>query len=275
MTPIWIFPAYPLLLIGPLAATLINALPSVAAAIRINSIAISLAAICIQGTGFLVSLMIYSAFIYRLMTQKLPRETARPGMVSFIHLLSSTPPSSPKQFVSVGPSGFTVTAIVNLGSIVQTNIMPFGYMTTIDAGCIVKLIAYLTGLWLWGLCLWFFIVSVGAHWQVMRPYDPEHHIRFDMTWYSFVFPNTAMITATQAIGRAFDCNPIKIFGTVLAVMLVILWMFVFGMMIRAFWIRRLLWPGAMDESDLMREQCARNGGAVAGTKDYSHPFSEQ
>jgi hypothetical protein len=81
MTPIWIFPAYPLVLMGPIAANLIDALPDSAAAARINSIAIALGAVCIQGTGFLVSLMIYSAFIYRLMTQKLPRETTRPGMV--------------------------------------------------------------------------------------------------------------------------------------------------------------------------------------------------
>ena len=82
MTPIWIFPAYPLLLVAPFASSLIDALPDAAAAARINSIAIALGAVCIQGTGFLVSLMIYSAFIYRLMTQKLPRETTRPGMVS-------------------------------------------------------------------------------------------------------------------------------------------------------------------------------------------------
>ena len=81
MTPIWVFPAYPLLLIAPFASNLIDALPSAAAANRINSVAIAFGAVCIQGTGFLVSLMIYSAFIYRLMTQKLPRETARPGMV--------------------------------------------------------------------------------------------------------------------------------------------------------------------------------------------------
>lgn len=81
MTPVWIFPAYPLLLIAPLAANLIDALPDSAAAERIDSIAIALGAVCIQGTGFMVSMMIYSAFIYRLMTQKLPRETTRPGMV--------------------------------------------------------------------------------------------------------------------------------------------------------------------------------------------------
>jgi tellurite resistance protein TehA-like permease len=84
MTPIWIFPAYPLLVTAPLAANLIDALPDAAAATRINSMAIALAAICLQGTGFLVSLMVLSAFIYRLMTQKIPRETTRPGMVRIL-----------------------------------------------------------------------------------------------------------------------------------------------------------------------------------------------
>jgi tellurite resistance protein TehA-like permease len=88
MTPIWIFHAYPLLLMAPLASNLIDALPDAAAAARINSIAIAFGAVCLQGTGFCVSLMVYSAFIYRLMTQKLPRETTRPGMViaSVFHL---------------------------------------------------------------------------------------------------------------------------------------------------------------------------------------------
>lgn len=92
MTPIWIFPAYPLLLMAPLASNLIDALPDAAAAARINSIAIAFGAVCLQGTGFCVSLMIYSAFIYRLMTQKLPRETTRPGMV-ITSVLSLEPPT--------------------------------------------------------------------------------------------------------------------------------------------------------------------------------------
>lgn len=94
MTPIWIFPAYPLLLTAPLAANLIDALPSAAAAARINSLAIALAAVSLQGTGFLVSLMVLSAFIYRLMTQKIPRETTRPGMVGHVLLIFAVSPHS-------------------------------------------------------------------------------------------------------------------------------------------------------------------------------------
>ena len=117
-----------------------------------------------------------------------------------------------------------------------------------QAGLMLKLLADLSGLWMWGLCLWFLLVSVGAHWQMVRWRHPEHHIRFDMTWYSFVFPNTAMVTATQAIGRTFDSRAIQVFGTVMAVLLVVVWLFVFGTMIRAYWRRELLWPG--DEREL-------------------------
>jgi tellurite resistance protein TehA-like permease len=132
---------------------------------------------------------------------------------------------------------------VHLGNVVSTKIMPDGYMGNASAGFFLKLLADLAGLWMWGLCLWFFIVSVGAHWQVIFHWGhPEHHIHFDMTWYSFVFPNTAMITATQAVGKTFEVRAIQILGTAMTVLLVLVWFFVFGMMLRAFFLQKLLWP---------------------------------
>lgn len=126
--------------------------------------------------------------------------------------------------------------------------MPDGYMGNASAGFFLKLLADVLGLWMWGLCLWFFLVSVGAHLQVMRRKQAGRKVRFDMTWYSFVFPNTAMITATQAVGNAFDARAIQILGTVMAVLLVLVWAFVFGTMLRALWLRKLLWPeGDHDE----------------------------
>ncbi|KAH6722727.1 voltage-dependent anion channel-domain-containing protein [Leptodontidium sp. MPI-SDFR-AT-0119] len=239
MTPIWIFPAYPLLLVAPFAANLIAALPDAAAAIRINSIAIAFGAVCLQGTGFLVSLMIYSAFIYRLMTQKLPRETTRPGM-----------------FVSVGPSGFTVAGLVLLGNTGIWKISPNEHFGNENAEFILRLISLLVGIWLWGLCLWFFLVSVGAHWQIIKP-DDKHQIHFDMTWFSFVFPNTALVTATFTVANSLDSRALRIFGTVLAVLLIMMWIYVFGMMIRALALRRILWPEQVDGAERIRRRWAR------------------
>ena len=54
-----------------------------------------------------------------------------------------------------------------------------------------------------------------------------------MTWFSFVFPNTALVTATFAVGDAFGSVVIQIIGFVMTCILVVVWIFAFGMMIRA------------------------------------------
>jgi hypothetical protein len=174
--------------------------------------------------------------------------------------------------------------------------MPNGYMGETQGPFILKLIANMTGLFLWGLCLWFFLISLAAHWQVVQPHHPEHHIHFDITWYvyfphcsmshfasspfsttyslhvsclsshalvvrfiliifrnSFIFPNTALITATAQIGKAFQSHAIQIFGTVIAVMLVVVWLGVLFLLVRALVLRRILWPGDVDSTQTRRE----------------------
>lgn len=51
----------------------------------------------------------------------------------------------------------------------------------------------MVGLWLWGLSIWFFLVSVGSLWKYARP-EGKGKLRFQMTWFSFVFPNTALVS---------------------------------------------------------------------------------
>lgn len=89
--------------------------------------------------------------------------------------------------MSVGPSGFTVVGIVKLGSDVE-KIMPHGWLGNPDAAFFLRLFSIMVGLWIWGLCLWFFLVSVGAHWQLilLHKRGEKHHIHFDMTWYVFL-----------------------------------------------------------------------------------------
>jgi tellurite resistance protein TehA-like permease len=70
-----------------------------------------------------------------------------------------------------------------------------------------------------------------------------------MTWYSFVFPNTALITATFAIGRAFSCEAIEILGLVMTVLLILTYFFVFYMMVRAVILRQILWPQKGEDKD--------------------------
>lgn len=81
MTPTWVFPAYPMLLNGTLAACLLGGAVATNQELLIDPLAVALGGFTTQGTGCLIAFMISAAFIYRLMTQKLPRDFQRPGVV--------------------------------------------------------------------------------------------------------------------------------------------------------------------------------------------------
>ena len=80
--PAWIFPIYPLLVIGPVAGTLLPSQPGTAA------YPMFVGAVMLQGVAWTVSFLTYTILYQRLMSSELPKPRARPGM-----------------FVSVGPAG--------------------------------------------------------------------------------------------------------------------------------------------------------------------------
>lgn len=130
MTPVWVFPAYPLLLVGPYAGNLCaHVSPETAIQVIVSGF-------ILQGVGFMVALMVYAAFIYRLMTQKLPTESLRPGM-----------------FISVGPSGFTTASIIAMAQTLP-KVIPEGFMGNGRlAGEVSAVMANWWGIWLWGFVL--------------------------------------------------------------------------------------------------------------------------
>ncbi|KMK58016.1 C4-dicarboxylate/malic acid transporter, putative [Aspergillus fumigatus Z5] len=222
MTPIWIFPAYPMLIIGPHAGILSAKLePS-------RALPIIIGGTTIQGIGLLVTLTVYSAYVYRLFSQKLPRENVRPGM-----------------FVSVGPSAFTVSGLVTMAAHAK-RCFPDDFMGNgALAANILEVVVNFACLWLWGLAIFFFFIATFAHWSTIGP----GRMNFSMAWFSFVFPNTALITATFAIGNAFSCKPILIIGCAMIFPLILMYIFVFYMMIRAIVLRQIMWPQKGEDKD--------------------------
>jgi tellurite resistance protein TehA-like permease len=95
------------------------------------------------------------------------------------------------------------------------------------------------------LAIFFFFIAAFAHLTAIG----NGQLHFSMTWYSFVFPNTALITATFAIGKAFSCEPIEILGLAMTVLLILTYLFVFYMMIRAVILRQVLWPQKGEDKD--------------------------
>ncbi|CAJ0551778.1 Ff.00g057570.m01.CDS01 [Fusarium sp. VM40] len=221
MTPTWVFPAYPLLLNAPFAANLIAAAGSSGYELSANPVAMALGAAAIQGTGCLIAFMISSAFIYRLMTQKLPRDNQRPGI-----------------FMSIGPYGFTAAGIAQLGSQADLLIPP-DFLDTPHVASIIKVVSVLVSLWLWGLAMWFFLICVGALWKYALA---GHHMPFQMTWWSFVFPNTALVTATSVMGNIFNSNGLHIFASAMTVAIILVWITIFVRMCWSLKVGKLLWP---------------------------------
>ncbi|KAH7627038.1 voltage-dependent anion channel-domain-containing protein [Sordaria sp. MPI-SDFR-AT-0083] len=225
MTPVWVFPAYPLLLTAPYGANLIAASVKAGHTDEIKPISIALASVAVQGTGFLISFMICAAFLYRLMTQKLPRDYQRPGV-----------------FISIGPGAFTAAGLVQLANSAP-DFVPADFLGTQGgvAISILRILAYMAGIWLWGLSCWFFLVSVGSLWKYLRP-EGKSKLQFQMTWFSFVFPNTALVTATEQLGKAFESDGLKILGCVLTGCIILVWIVVFWRMLECIWRKELLWP---------------------------------
>jgi hypothetical protein len=149
-------------------------------------------------------------------------------------------------FISVGPSGFTIAGIITMGQELP-KVVPSDFMGEGNgelAGKVGMICANFMGLWLWGLALWFFFVSVGAHWSCAR----RGKMDFAMTWYSFVFPNTALTTATFAIARALNGNrAIQYVGCVMTIALISMWLFVVVMNVRAVVIHQILWPQKQED----------------------------
>jgi tellurite resistance protein TehA-like permease len=95
------------------------------------------------------------------------------------------------------------------------------------------------------LAIFFFIIASAAHWSAIGP----GKMVFSMGWFSFVFPNTALVTATFAIGKAFSCDAINIVGTVAVFPLLFMYFFVCYMMIRAIVQHQILWPQKGEDRD--------------------------
>lgn len=111
------------------------------------------------------------------MTQKLPQESLRPGM-----------------FISVGPSGFTISGLIGMGQSIGKVVSPdFMDGNGELAGAVSMIMANWVGIWLWGLAIWFFIVSAGAHWSCVG----HGKMHFAMTWFSYIFPNTGKFVPTS------------------------------------------------------------------------------
>jgi tellurite resistance protein TehA-like permease len=93
--PAWILPVYPVIILGPLAGTLLYNQPQNAA------IPILISGIMFQGLGWTIALIMYTIYFTRLINSEIPEEPKRAGM-----------------FIAVGPAGM-------FSSYIEFTFLPF------------------------------------------------------------------------------------------------------------------------------------------------------
>lgn len=110
--------------------------------------------------------------------------------------------------------------------------MPVGYIW--------KAIGVPAGIFLWLVAFWFCALSTASVLFGIR------QMKFDLSWWAFIYPNAGMTIALIQIGKALGSPAIGHVCSALTVLLVIAWLVVAGRNVSAVLKRQILWPG-MDE----------------------------
>jgi C4-dicarboxylate transporter/malic acid transport protein len=157
--PAWIFPIYPLLVVGPLAGTIIPDQPDR------QAFDIWVGAVMLQGLAWTVALMMYSLYTQRLMTSALPAPSTRPGM-----------------YVSVGPAGYTAAGLIQLGNQART-VLPSNAFNVNDVpdGDIVRIVGIMAGVFIIIFAFWFFCITTVAVIAGVRK------MTFTLNWWAVSF----------------------------------------------------------------------------------------
>jgi len=221
--PSWIFPAYPFLVLGPLAGVLLYDQHGS------SGVNILIGGILFQGLGFSLAFLMYSLYFTRLVGRELPIEPKRPAM-----------------YVAVGPAAYTANAFIALAYQAPST-LPANFlgMTVAPCGELWKAFGVPCGIFLWLLGFWFFAVATVS---VVLSAKKMH---YTLNYWGFIFPNAGLTTATIQIGYVLDSNGIKAVATAMVICLVAGYIAVALATLKAVWKGEVLWPGRdEDEEDI-------------------------
>jgi len=209
--PSWLLPIFPIMLAGTIASVIAVDQPLA------SRLPILVAGVACQGLGFTVAVLMYAHYIGRLMQVGLPNREHRGAM-----------------FIGVGPPSFTALALIGMANALPPDfeIQGDGF---IEAGMI-RTLALLCAVFLYALAMWFFMISLVA---VLHSRPKFFHCG----WWAMVFPNTGFTIATISIGGALRSEGVLFAGNIMTIGIVIMWIFVLTMHIRAVWFSDIMYPG--------------------------------
>lgn len=220
MNPGWVLPIFPLMLCGSIAASVVPTQTESAA------LAMSICGLTCQGLGFLVSCMMYSVLLLRLMTHSYPPPRARPGL-----------------FMNCGPPAFTIICLLGLSSEMQRILpaLPIPLPTSAYETLTVIALASSVGLWL--VSAWFYLLTIGSLIDVVLDKKKRREMEFILAWWASVFPITGWVTATKEIGEVLASDAIQGVAKGMVVWLMVVFVGVAVMHVRAVWTGGIMAEG--------------------------------
>lgn len=245
MTPAWDLPIFPVMLSGTVAATGAPTQPAV------HAVPMLVAGTLAQGLGFLVSLLMYASYVRRMIQYGFPSPASRPAM-----------------FIAVGPPSFTALALIGMADGWPATHYDFFGNPEMTAVAL-RIIAFVTAVFIWSLGFWFFCVGVVSTLMVAR------ELEFKLNWNAFVFPNVGFTISVITIGKVLRSEGAMWVGSVMSILLVALYLFVQVSCVRAVLTKRVLYEGR-DEDVYHREKKIKSEKRLAaGTADVSGGGSEK
>ena len=219
MMPTWILPIFPIMLSGTIASVISDT------QLDIHAVPIVVGGLTCQGLGMSVSLIMYSHKVGRLMQSGFPDREHRPGL-----------------FMNVGPPSFTALAIIGMANgLPDTFDSGTGMHGIIDAA-VLRTLAVVGAVSLWGLALWWFGVAL-----VSILLSPPRH--FHLGFWAMVFPNTGFVLATISLGNAFQCEPVLYVANALSAFLIVTYVLILGLHMRAVILQDIMYPGCDEDAD--------------------------
>jgi tellurite resistance protein TehA-like permease len=128
-----------------------------------------------------------------------------------------------------------------------------GFSGPIPVGYIWKAVGVSAALLLWLLAFWFCALSTVSVLFGIR------QMRFNLTWWSFIFPNAGLTIAAIRIGNALGSAAIGYVCSAATIVIVIVWLAVAVVNVWAVWKRKILWSGMDEDVEDIEGHTAEDG----------------
>ena len=178
----------------------------------------------------LVSILMFASYLRRMVQYGFPSVASRPGMM-----------------IAVGPPSFTALALIGMANAWPLEARYAYFGDPVVTKQVLRVLATFTAVFMWCLSFWFFCVSWFAIVAVAR------ELKFRLNWWALVFPNVGFTIAVISIGSEFRSEGVLWAGSLMTVFLVMLYLFVLVMHVRAVMKREILWEG-QDEDVYLQEK---------------------